>query len=357
MLPIEHYPPVQNLINYLSDYVSITCFTLKSKKLDKFVNEKTIIKRNKEIDTNSISRLISHLLFYLKTFFYLLKHSPEEVIYYDSISSLPVWLYKIVNKRVKIIIHYHEYITNNEYETGMIITKLAHKYLEKKNYMNAYWISQTNTFRRDFFCVDNNLSKSSVEIMPNYPPKSWSKFKSKEEQTDILKIIYVGYSVNSKGNYIKELIKWLDSQVINIQLDFYLIDTKTCPTSLFKEYKNMRINLYNAINYDELPNVLRKYNIGIILYKPTEKNWIYNAPNKLFEYLSCDLDVWFPDTMIGSLEYENLETFPKVVSLDFENLDLVNFEDLIDKKGLKKRLNNFFSEEIYKKLMVSVFDI
>ena len=69
MLPIEHYPPVQNLINYLSNYVSIICFTLGSKKLDTFVNKKVIIKRNKEIDTNSVSRLISHYVFILKHFF------------------------------------------------------------------------------------------------------------------------------------------------------------------------------------------------------------------------------------------------------------------------------------------------
>lgn len=52
--------------------------------------------------------------------------------------------------------------------------------------------------------------------------------------------------------------------------------------------------LDSGINYSDLPGVIRAYDVGVILYNGHIANYVFNAPNKLFEYLACGLDVWSP---------------------------------------------------------------
>ena len=60
-------------------------------------------------------------------------------------------------------------------------------------------------------------------------------------------------------------------------------------------------------------------NIGVILYKCKTLNQRFAAPNKLFEYLACGLDVWFPAEMEGCFEYAS-DAIPRVLKVDFNNI-------------------------------------
>ena len=104
------------------------------------------------------------------------------------------------------------------------------------------------------------------------------------------------------------------------------------------------ITLHEGIQYQELPDVLTKYDVGVILYTGHIENYIYNAPNKLFEYLACGLDVWFPDVMKGSMPYLTTETYPKVMAVDFNQLDQSDYLIMSDHTGLVYKEPVYFCE-------------
>ena len=88
----------------------------------------------------------------------------------------------------------------------------------------------------------------------------------------------------------------------------------------------------------------------MILYNGHIPNYIYNAPNKLFEYLACGLDVWFPIEMIGCYQYITNKKFPRVVSLDFQNLSRVDLPSLVSRDELAYQPSTFYCEPVYEKL-------
>ncbi len=58
-------------------------------------------------------------------------------------------------------------------------------------------------------------------------------------------------------------------------------------------------------DYGDLPKILQEYQVGLIMYKGADDNTSYSAPNKLFEYLVCGLDVWYPLELKGTYEYDS----------------------------------------------------
>ena len=136
--PIELYPPIQNLLKVLESNTSNNQFYIFStkgsfKELDHF---KTADKNIKIIRLGAsggkmklIARVLNYIKFYAVSLIYLLKYWPTKVLYYETISSFTPYLYKrFFNKKSAILIHYNEYTSPKEYQEGMQLTKLFHKY-------------------------------------------------------------------------------------------------------------------------------------------------------------------------------------------------------------------------------------
>ena len=49
-------------------------------------------------------------------------------------------------------------------------------------------------------------------------------------------------------------------------------------------------------------------------------NFVHNAPNKLFEYLNCGLDIWYPEEMIGCRAYDQIE-YPTIKQINFNDIE------------------------------------
>jgi hypothetical protein len=112
------------------------------------------------------------------------------------------------------------------------------------------------------------------------------------------------------------------------------------------------IQFFNTgIEYDDIPKLLTQYDVGLVLYKAITLNFKYNATNKFFEYLACDLDVWFPKQMEGCYPYITKDTYPKVVKIDFENLDKIDFHELIFKENLRYSRTDYFAEDAFAELI------
>jgi hypothetical protein len=362
--PIEWYPPLQNLIRVIEkeDFPDevIVLSTWGRTKIPPFVVNKeskvSILRLGKSDQSmHPWVRYWYYFCFFFTSGFLLLWYLPRKILYYETISSFPVFIYKrVVNRRAKIFIHYHEYTSLDEYKSGMLLTKFFHR-LEMWLYSKAAWISHTNEYRMGFF--EKDIAPIKIEkkfILPNYPPCSW-QMESRSIHNP-LRIVYVG-ALSLSTMYTKEFVEWVKRQGSLVKWDIYCYNYDQDVETYFQRLPAANIKLYPGVSYDELPSVLSHYDVGVILYKGHIPNYIYNAPNKLFEYLACGLDAWFPNVMTVSRNYVTTEVFPKVVALDFDSLDNLDPIRLVDRTLLSLQTKGYFCENALRPLMRELTEI
>ncbi len=299
--PVNGYPPVLNLINLLeksNDVNKITVLTTNTEKLICCDTKVELI----SINTNKtrLFRSISYLTFNFYSLISCLSKYNNTLLAYESVSSIPVIIAKRLNHKKKILIHFHEYTTEKEYNNGMNLEKIGHK-LFLKNTQEFNWISHTNADRACFFREEFNI-KCSVNInsLPNYPPKSW--YYGADEFNNVMggkiKMVIVG-SLSYEDTYIKEILNMVQNNKEKYELTIF---SSNILINLRKDLKNgisENIIFVEGINYYLLPNELKKFDLGIIPYKPTTKNVIFCVPNKFHEYYSVGLNILYPKEMIS----------------------------------------------------------
>lgn len=349
--PIEFYPPVQNLVRVLEtsnlpDHimllstkgnVGISQFTPRASKVRIFRLSKS------DHRAPAGQRYWHYLCFFLASTFILLWHRPKKVFYFETISAFPAFFYKkFANPRAQLFIHYHEYTSPREYLSGMLLVRFFH-YLEKKIYSKAVWISHTNEYRMKLF--ESDIAPIGIKakyILPNYPPRSWKH--SPHSINSPLRIVYVG-ALSLKTMYTKQFAEWVVAQDELVTWDIYCYNYDEEVANFIRNLGATNILVHQGIPYENLPEVICQFDVGVILYNGHIPNYIYNAPNKLFEYLACGLDVWFPKLMETSLDFVRTDTFPKVIALDFDTLNQVEPLRLVDRSSLSFTAINYFCED------------
>jgi len=361
--PLELYPPVCNLLDYLTKnsqdkIIVITTENRKDTQLPLYrnISKQILIKRTPAIVSTSSLRLWHYLFFYLKGLQILLKNQPDSILYFDTISSWPALMYKKIKAKVKLLAHYHEYCSPQEYATNMFLVKRMHKQ-ETKMYSDSYhWISQTNEVRLQKMIRDNhleNVGRAVFHTMPNYPSRYWARRKTNYGTSEKLRLVYVG-SLGYDTMYLKELTEWILQNKNQFTLDLYSHNIDDKASAFLGSLQADNVQFHGAVNYRELAGVLANYDVGLVIYKPVSDNWIQNAPNKVFEYLACGLDVWFSKTMRFCLSLATKETFPKIIPVDFENLEDVDFKKAVTREGLLHKETHFFYENIYPDILAAL---
>jgi hypothetical protein len=359
--PLELYPPVQNLLVTLEANSNVNAYlistTLPDNRLPNFKinNSKSKILRigTSGAQLHVIRRYYNYFLFFGFSIFFLVVKRPSKVLYFETISSLPCLIYKkFFRRNSKIYIHYHEYISPDEYATGMKLNKYFHR-LESRFYNIASWVSHTNQFRMDRF--KNDLLPTSISnpfILPNYPPMHWRR-EPKKNFTRPIRILYVG-ALSLTTMYTLEFANWVIKQNGQVNWDVYAYNCSEEARSFLSSLKSEWITLHSGVSYNELPTILDEFDIGVVLYKGIIPNYVINAPNKVFEYLASGLSVWFPSEMIGTYEYETQGTYPMVVKLDFMNLDNYTLDSLTYTKNLQLKEFEFYCENALRPLIAAL---
>lgn len=353
--PLELYPPVQNLLNSLvkveksvkATVISTrsTVYTLKDiyHNADK-INIIRLSHSGKNIGI--IKRYWAYFLFNTVSLIYLLIKRPRSILYYETISSYPAYFYKrYFNSKARVFIHFHEYSSPEEYVSGMRLNRLFFD-REKWLYSRADWVSHTNDSRMEQFLKDIQPVKiTNPHTLPNYPPKSWSR-PSKTNNEIPIRAVYVG-ALSLDTMFLKEFTGWLILQQGKITLDIYSFNIAETAKEYLNTIETDWIKLMDGVNYSDLPEILKDYSLGIVLYKGHIPNYIYNAPNKLFEYMVCGLDVWFPDLMKGSLQYSTSGTYPKAIAINFLKMRDLQLCNLIEHTNCVYKPLSFNCEDIY----------
>lgn len=349
--PIEHYPPIQNILKYFDDKIRVNCYTTKGHLALVNYGNNTIIKRKGIMSTSKLLLWLTYLHYNLYSLMLLLIKRPNQVMYFESLSAFAPLVYKMwFNKKASIYVHYHEYTSPGQYESASIIERFCHQ-LEQKQYEKLSWISHTNQIRMKLFLEDEKLKlkEEVINIMPNYPSRNWAIHNQKWNGEEPLRMVYVGYSLTFEGSYLKEVVDSLKHESIPIQLTIFCLKVNQFLKDLEGKHNNLRIELNKAIDYPDLAKMLSKNHIGLILYKAKTTNYIHNAPNKLFEYLSCGLDVWYPSEMRGIHEYDSIDS-PMVSRFDFKRTFKINDIRVSRNSDTQKNIS-FFAETEYEKLL------
>ncbi|MBC7850499.1 MAG: hypothetical protein H7Y31_12230 [Chitinophagaceae bacterium] len=329
---IEKYPPVLNLLSFLSGKVEdgeikVTVITTDSENPENALHLPGItIRRVAKWHTGDtrLQRMFFYLEFARKALQTLKTVKPDLLLYYETFSAIAPILYKkYSNSKTSLFIHYHEYMSPAEYENGIQLMKWSH-WLERRNYAKAACISHTNADRMEKFLRDiGTVNPVNTAIIPNYPPSSWSNIaKSVNRNPDgRIGFVYVG-ALSLRTTFFKEMVEFVAANPATCYWDIYSNNYEEDVMHCLKTARAENIFFKGEVSYNELPLTLARYDVGVILYKGTTDNFIYNVPNKFFEYYCCGLNVIFSSNMTGMHAHESITGKPWVKGVDFNQLSM-----------------------------------
>lgn len=353
--PAELYPPAQNFINFCVERKTthnIYVFTTSSafKELSRYKaalpNIRIIRFGRTGKHLNAAARYWNYLYFNLACLFCLFLLRPQSVVYYETLSAFPACIYKkYLNRVSRLFIHYHEYTSPAEYRQGMLLNRWFHR-LELSLYYRSSWLSHTNAYRMEFFKKDiQPISIPHPFILPNYPSKGWYKPASPQLHKPV-RFVYVG-ALSLDTMYTREFAAWIAAQGENVLWNIYSYNITDEVKDFLTSLRSPNILLFGGVDYQSLSSLLKQHDVGVILYNGHIPNYIYNAPNKLFEYLACGLDVWYSTDLKGTHPYSTTGTFPKVIPVDFRELGKIPWNELVERRGSQPQQPAFFYQEVY----------
>ncbi|WP_309381098.1 hypothetical protein [Cerasicoccus frondis] len=328
ILPLEYYPPAVNTIRALAsrDDVELTVWSSENRKhRPPFACEKVTIRRPDFVNPsdNAVRRLIRCIQWHWSCARGLKKAQTEVIISIEPHSALAVWFYyRILGGKARLFIHHHEYYAPKDYDRpGMRVVKWGHTAEKKDLFQRAEWISQTNENRLEFLKKDiPHIAHQKFQTWPNYPPRSWRRQSVRHSQEGPLKLLYLG-SASFHDTFIREAVEWVARfpTQLSLTISGFNVDESVWKWLEDKKFPNIESHP-QGWDYEELPEQLRRYDIGLILYKGNTVNFVYNAPNKLFEYWAAGLEVWFPPEMKQIVEMKTQQPELPLKEIDYKAL-------------------------------------
>jgi hypothetical protein len=358
--PLEQFPPVQNILEFFgeqSNFQVLCCATERKGEQFAYRYNKVQLHRTTFPSPNhaKLARLAYFLYFPFSTFLKLIFFRPNSILYIEPHSAPAVFFYSLLFPGCRIFVHYHEYREPKHlFLKGNALARIGNWLERIFLFHKTTWISHTNTDRIRLFLNDfPKISSAKLHALPNMPPKSWIESARKVTKKSVgkLKLVYIG-AISLHDTYLESLLDWFHrNHQKGITLDIYITNVDPATKSFLSQQRIDGLAVhFGGVPYDQLPFVLPRYDIGLILYRCNTVNYIYNAPNKLFEYLVCGLNVLFPLQMLGVQPYSRNHISPWVKSVDFDKLQELTVDELRTCNGINKPWDQT-CESIYESLL------
>lgn len=355
--PLEQYPPATNLLDYFAAQPDwrVSVYSCRNDRGLPDYEDPRVSARRFWFPSRSLKaprRWIAYTWFPIGVLLGLFSTRPNVLLYVEPHSALPAFLYCLISRRCRLFVHYHEYRDRDEYlQPGMRLVRLGYWIERRFLYRRAEWISQTNHDRNRLFHEDlPAVDASKLEILPNYPPREWSEgARAAWRRCDDgpLRLVYVG-AVSLRDTFIGPLVDWMTGEDSpgDVTLDIYSHnnDAETCEFLESASCDSIRFHR-RGIAYHDLPTVLVDHHVGLILYRANTRNYVYNASNKLFEYLAMGLDVWYPPQMLGVKPYAERESWPRVLETDFLRLPELDLKGRRDRTSIPESSACYWSDD------------
>ncbi|WP_269540970.1 hypothetical protein [Cerasicoccus fimbriatus] len=328
ILPLEYYPPATNAIRIFAsmDDVDAAVWTSANRKsLPEFNCDGVRIHRLPFVNpgTSAFLRFYQCLKWHWDCAIALRKFKPDAILYIEPHSAIAAWIYyRLLGGKARLFIHHHEYYAPHDYDRpGMKLVKLGQKAEQSELFPRAEWISQTNESRSGFLAKDNpEIAAEKFQIWPNYPPLSWNRKSTQPAINGPVRLLYLG-SASFHDTYIRELVEWVARfpDKATLTISGFNVDPAVWEWLEKENFPNVQ-TFPQGWQYDELPERLHNYDVGLILYRGNTLNFVYNAPNKLFEYWAAGLEVWYPQEMKQITHLQEATTQAPLRRLDFNEL-------------------------------------
>ena len=166
-------------------------------------------------------------------------------------------------------------------------------------------------------------------------------------------MVFVG-SLGYDNMYLQEITDWIGRHRDEFCLDVFSYNIDNKARSLLENTPYDNIKYCGGCDYQSLPAILAGYDIGLDIYKPYALNHVHGVSNKVFEYLACGLDVWFSVDKSFSLQYARDNVYPKMIPVDFNQLDAFDYKAAMDRENLPYQPSEFFYENVYGEMLTSI---
>lgn len=226
-------------------------------------------------------------LFYInysiRLFFYLLFKKTDILLANDLDTLLPNYLVSKIRKK-ELIYDTHEYFTEvPELIDRPKIKKIWTK-IEKYIFPKLTKVYTVNNSIAKIYSEKYHVKVKTVRNVPNYSPTVYI------EKNTTPTVFYQGALNKDRG--LEELIDAFQF-LEDIQLEIAGSgDVESEIKDLVERLKlSKKVKFLGKIPFEELRNYTLKATLGVTLEKDTNLNYRYALPNKLFDYISCNIPV------------------------------------------------------------------
>jgi hypothetical protein len=331
VLPVEYYPPARNTLTLIArheNWVVRTWTTENRRSLEQWAHPPVEIRRLSDTKPSSTLplRMLGHTSWHFRAASEIASWRPDAIIAIEPHSALAAWIYyNVFGGKARLFIHHHEYYAPEDYlAAGMRILRSTRRLEQGNLFKRAEWISETNAERLKLLREWNpSISDDVAQVLPNYPPAEWverAAAGTRVHNLGQMRLIYVG-SASLEDAFILEIASWVSKRSglasLHVVSDNIASDAWVALGKLDAE--NITLDP-RGCDYDDLPDLLRQFDVGLVLYKGNTLNFIHNVPNKVFEYLAAGLDVWYPKEMSGLHEFRAEHSELPLFEMDYRQL-------------------------------------
>lgn len=294
-LPIEQYPPLQNLMEALGAQERMSSVI--------FCGSVEALEHHSQVVTENMVAYYSPFThdggwrqkceFAKRVRIESLKRQFDCVLAFgDELSGL---VCSRITSKVKAL-HLHELPPKlsfrNKYISKTLFFEIVMLHFAIRRFR---WVSQVTPKRAEIFSRRFHVQCRNLF---NFPPASFTSINLEKRENRRLRVIYVG-SCNPISVQVSTLKVLCRSQKVELSV---------LPTNTqgLEQLKNLRgIKVLDRVPYPELPGLLQQFDVGLILYNGHSDNMRFGVPNKLAEYLRCGLHVVYHNALESVTEFVN----------------------------------------------------
>jgi len=360
-LPLEIYPPATNALTLFAGQEGLEIQVWSSdnhKGLARFEADGIPVIRHDYpgFKCGSLQRLWGFLRWHWRVARDLHDWQPDVVLSIEPHSALAPWIHRrLLRGKSRIMVHHHEYYSPADFKrSGNRTVRICRTVEESCLYREAEWVSQTNQDRLDLMAHDLPFLKpSQLGLWPNYPPESWlrrAEGAAERRQDHIgLRIICVG-SLSFEDTYVREIVTWSAAHGREIQLHLCGYNVHQDVWEWLRKLAAPNVSFDpNGCPYAELPDLLTRFDVALVLYKGNTANFVHNIPNKVIEALACGLEVWYPQEMTTLTRFRDEHPELPLRALAYKDLP-----DKIPTTCIKRPVSGFSAESASAALLSSI---
>lgn len=358
--------------NNITNNIHVVGIWKEKLKEQEFIDEKRKIFRLK-INLHRYSPFLKTFFFrwewYFKVFFKYL-NKDVRIIQCNSIEDLPVGVaLKRIKKGVKLVYDAHELETEKNTVDGF--RKRALKVIEKNLIKHVDKVSVVSKCIADWYEREYKISK--VYLIRNIPYNHFSSYTLGGEKGEVLKN---EKKIRTKFNIGDDEIVFLyqgglmAGRAILVWLDIF----KNMPSKKkhivymgygyfekeIKQYadKHPNIHLHPAVH----PDVIHEYsvdaNIGLSIIENTCMSYYFCLPNKLYEYILCNVPVLvsdFPEMSRAVFELKSGWVINPTYEEMYKFVDEITLSEIKQKKALCDNNKNKIGWHTEEKILLEMY--